>query len=192
MSFVTLLSRTPKRRPDPLRQRRARGVTIVEAMGVWSIYFLAVVIAIGVVAVIVSMFKASNETRNVSDIYTATLPLKSSNGGYGPNTDLADILVKTDRVSKAISRSASNQLFNRYGGQITVTASSDGMYFTITQGKVPASKCPEMIQSLGGSGSFRSISVGSSSLTQFPIALTDAVSSCGESGDVDIAFASKD
>ncbi|MGS1117397.1 type 4 pilus major pilin [Castellaniella sp. UC4442_H9] len=170
------------------RRVRGRGSFIFELMAAWQIYTVIFIIALAGVYLLYQKFWVQNETQNVNTIYLQTVQLKSASGGYGADTDLVPILIATDSLPRSISRGTDDRLYNRYGGEIQVQASDNGMYFTITQNDVPANKCPEMVQALSNSGSFRSIAAGSTTITTLPVTIGDATTACGSGDAVPIAF----
>lgn len=176
------------------RRRRARGSFITEFMGTWGLYALIGAIALAALGSAYIIFWGTSETENVSRLYSAVLPLKSTRGGYGANgTDLVPVLVSTDSVPRSMNVSgsgASASIKNNWGGTVGVAAADGGQKFTITQGDVPINQCAKMVQTLSNSGSFSDIKVGSTSVPNLPTTITEADSSCGTTGPVTIVFTS--
>lgn len=176
------------------KRRRARGSFITEFMGTWGLYALGGALALAAIGTAYLIFWGTSETENVSRLYSGVPPLKSARGGYGPTgTDLVPVLVATDVVPRNMNvtgTGASAQIRNNWGGAVTVVSADDGQKFTIALAAVPAAQCPKMVQTLSNSGSFSSISVGSTTLAT-PTTIAAASAACGTSGTVDLAFTSQ-
>jgi len=176
------------------KRRSMRGSFITEFMGTWGLYALIGAIALAALATAYILFWGTSETENMSRLYSAVLPMKSSRGGYGANgTDLVPVLVSTDSVPRSmnvIGSGTSATIRNNWGGTVTVVAADGGQKFTIQQGTVPVSQCPKMVQTLSNSGSFSSITIGSTSISPLPTTIAAASTACGSSGTVDISFTS--
>lgn len=175
-----------------MRRKRARGLFgMSDEMSAIAVALALAAVVAGVGYGVWSQFFSSNEIQAVNTIYRNLAPKKSAGGGYGANVNLASVLISTDGVPPRITISSDGKLYNNYNGEITITSSADGMYFTITEANIPATKCPEIVQSLGNSNLFRSITVGSATLSTFPMLITEATTACGTTGDVTISFVTK-
>ena len=176
------------------KRRRARGSFITEFMGTWGLYALIGAIALAALGTAYILFWGTSETGNVSRLYSAVLPLKSTRGGYGTNgTDLVPVLVSTDSIPRSMNVVGSGtdaKLKNNWGGDVKVEAAGGGQQFTITQADVPVSQCPKMVQTLSNSGSFSDIKVGTTSIASLPTTVATASTACGTTGKVSIAFTS--
>lgn len=176
------------------KRRRARGSFITEFMGTWGLYALIGAIAIAMIGMAYYLFWGTSETDNVSRLYSSVMPLKSSRGGYGATgTDLVPVLVATDAVPRnmnVVGTGNSATIRNNWGGAVTVVSADGGQKFTIGQADVPYAQCPKMIQTLSNSGTFSSISVGSTAISSLPTTIATATAACGTSGPVTITFTS--
>ena len=176
------------------KRRRARGSFITEFMGTWGLYALIGAIALAALGTAYIIFWGTSETENVSRLYSVTLPLKSTRGGYGTDgTDLVPVLVSTDSVPRSMNvtgTGSSATIKNNWGGTVTVTATDGGQKFAITQGSVPANQCAKMVQTLSNSGSFSDIKVGATSIATIPTTIAEASAACGSDAPVSIVFTS--
>lgn len=166
------------------KQRKRRGSFITEFMGTWGLYALIGAIALAALGVAYSVFRGTNETDNITRIYTATLPLKSAQGGYGNNTDLVPVLLTTDSIPKTMTV-INGEIFNSWDGAVTVRGA--GRRFEITYENVPEDQCVRMIQTLSNAGAFSEINTGQGKRFEYnntnvwPISPADANEACSGS-----------
>lgn len=173
------------------KQRKRRGSFITEFMGTWGLYALIGAIALAALGVAYSVFRGTNETDNITRIYTATLPLKSAQGGYGNNTNLVPVLLTTDSIPKTMTV-IDGQVFNSWDGPVRVQGV--GRRFDIIYENVPEDQCVRMIQTLSNAGAFSKIDVEGKSFEYnnpnvWPISPTDANDACS-GGNQTITFTS--
>lgn len=175
------------------KRRKARGSFITEFMGTWGLYALIGAIALAALGTAYIIFWGTSETENVSRLYSATLPLKSSRGGYGAEANLVPVLVATDSVPRSMNiteTGGSAVIKNNWGGDVNVVSSADGQQFIITLNGVPANQCAKMIQTLSNSGAFSLIEVNDTTVGTLPVTIAIASTSCDGGGAKKIAFTS--
>lgn len=176
------------------KQQKRRGSFIAEFMGTWGLYALIGAIALAALGVAYSVFRGTNETDNITQIYTATLPLKSSRGGYTTG-DLTEVLLTTNSIPTNMTILDNGTVQNSWGGAVTVTGVNGGANFEIEYGNVPSDQCVRMIQTLSNAGAFSAISTGGSqgnfqyTSGNWPISPSDANTACA-GGSKTITFTS--
>ncbi|WP_277973364.1 type 4 pilus major pilin [Pantoea agglomerans] len=125
-----------------------RGLTMYEALA-WTI--LAIIVIAGAVALISKVFNTfdtGKEVSNVQQIMTNTRGLLKYRGQYS-DTNMIQSLIKYDGLpSSMIADTAGTTAKNGWGGDVTLSASSDKYTYTLTYDKVPKTACITMVSKL--------------------------------------------
>ncbi|CAO94866.1 type 4 pilus major pilin [Erwinia tasmaniensis] len=105
-----------------------------------------VIIGLVLAAATVGYFyvKSTSDTSLLTMVINETKNLKNSNG-YG-NDDFVPALIKGGSISKSYTI-ADNKIYNKSGGQVTVTG--NGVGFIVTTSQLPQSDCLKIAKSLG-------------------------------------------
>lgn len=139
-----LAAQQPKQRSQHLRQPRVSihhkqaGLTLLEGLA-WMA--LAGVVVAGALAMNGKGWlgnKEQKEITHVSALISGTKQLQSVNGYGASGTNLVPALISAEVVPGDMTVSG-NTLVNRYGGTVTVT--STGLGYTVTDPGLPASAC---------------------------------------------------
>ncbi|MCX8963103.1 conjugal transfer protein [Erwinia psidii] len=144
-----------------------------------------VIIGLVLAAATVGYFyvKSTSDTSLLTMVINETKNLKNSNG-YGTD-DFVPALIKGGSISKSYTIT-DNKIYNKSGGQVTVTG--NGVGFIVTTSQLPQSDCLKLAKSLGTTD-LQSTKINNTSFTG-EVTAANAATACID-GDNTLAFTTK-
>lgn len=144
-----------------------------------------VIIGLVLAAATVGYFyvKSTSETSLLTMVINETKNLRNSNG-YG-NDDFVPALIKGGSISKSYTIT-DNKIYNKSGGQVTVTG--NGVGFIVTTNQLPQSDCLKLAKSLGTTD-LQSTKINNTSFTG-EVTAASAATACID-GDNTLTFTTK-
>ena len=157
---------------------RQRGASLLEGIAYLGI---AAIVVLGAVSLLTGAFSSAQSNRVAEEVVSIRTGAKKlfmgQSSGYGPTgTDLMPILVNAKVLPTTITVPAGGTTAtNTWAGAVTVTA-LNGNQFNITYANVPPDAC---INIISGASGWANILAGSTNITLFPVAPSDAQTACG-------------
>ncbi|CAD7741178.1 hypothetical protein LMG31884_47380 (plasmid) [Xanthomonas hydrangeae] len=163
--------------------RHQRGLTLLEGLA-WMA--LAGVVVAGALAMNAKGWlgnKEQKEITHISSLISGTKQLQSVNGYGASGTNLVPALISADLVPGDMTVSGTT-LTNRFGGTVTVT--STGLGYTVTDPSLPASACMSLARQISQIGGLTT-KIGSGAAATGAVDTATAQAQCSGSANT-VAF----
>lgn len=155
--------------------RSQKGFTLIETMIVLAIALIVLLSSTSLGDIVFGNSSATEETKNVQELFLATKSLKTTSGYGAATTDLVPQLIATKQIPKTMTVNA-GLLYNEWNGNETVV--SNGSTFTYTAPSLPQDVCIKVATKISKTGTYATTAINGNAAITGEVTTAVATTQC--------------